>query len=180
MDHIRIRAHARTPQEPERRSAEKTGLIVITGLSGSGKSSLAFDTPTRRAAAATSSRSRLRAPVPAADGKARRRSDRGLSPAISIEQKGGRATTALDRGTITEIHDYLRLCMRASDALLPGAQTAPAGAVGVADGRHALALHQDTKLMILAPIVASARRAARAGRGAAAQGFARFASTQGS
>ena len=85
-------------------------LIVFTGLSGSGKSSLAFDTiyaegpaPVRRVAVG------VRAAVPRPDGQARRRLHRGLSPAISIDQKSASRNPRSTVGTITEIYDYLRL-----------------------------------------------------------------------
>jgi excinuclease ABC subunit A len=85
-------------------------LIVFTGLSGSGKSSLAFDTiyaeGQRRY---VESLSLLRPPVPRADGQARRRLHRGLSPAISIDQKSASRNPRSTVGTITEVYDYLRL-----------------------------------------------------------------------
>src|SRR5204863_9779999 len=78
----------------------------------------------------------LRAPVPAADGKARRRSDRGALARDLDRAEGGEPQPALDRG---HHHRDPRLpapALRARrDTLLPGAQAAPAGAVGVPDGR---------------------------------------------
>ena len=85
-------------------------LTVITGLSGSGKSSLAFDTiyaeGQRRY---VETLSRLRAPVPGPDGTPRGGLDRRPESAISIEQKTTNRSPRSTVGTITEIYDYLRL-----------------------------------------------------------------------
>ena len=85
-------------------------LIVITGLSGSGKSSLAFDTifaeGQRRYVESLSAYARqflARMERPDVD------SIEGLSPAISIEQKTTSHNPRSTVGTVTEIHDYLRL-----------------------------------------------------------------------
>ncbi len=85
-------------------------LIVITGLSGSGKSSLAFDTVfaegQRRYVESLSAYARQFLSVmekPDVDGI------EGLSPAISIEQKATSHNPRSTVGTITEIYDYLRL-----------------------------------------------------------------------
>ena len=85
-------------------------LVVITGLSGSGKSSLAFDTiyaeGQRRYVESLSSYARQFLGLmekPDVD------SIEGLSPAISIEQKTGLRNPRSTVGTVTEIHDYLRL-----------------------------------------------------------------------
>ena len=85
-------------------------LVVITGLSGSGKSSLAFDTiyaeGQRRYVESLSSYARLffgQMDKPAVD------SIDGLSPAISIDQKTTSRNPRSTVGTVTEIHDYLRL-----------------------------------------------------------------------
>src|SRR5436189_358299 len=85
-------------------------LVVVTGLSGSGKSSLAFDTiyaeGQRRYVESLSAYARqfldqMRKPdIDSID---------GLSPAISIEQKSGSRNPRSTVGTITEIYDYLRL-----------------------------------------------------------------------
>src|SRR4249920_475578 len=85
-------------------------LIVITGLSGSGKSSLAFDTlyaeGQRRYVESLSSYARQFLSVM---GKPDIDSIEGLSPAIAIEQKSASHNPRSTVGTITEIHDYLRL-----------------------------------------------------------------------
>ena len=85
-------------------------LVVITGLSGSGKSSLAFDTiyaeGQRRYVESLSSYARQFLGLmekPDMDGI------EGLSPAISIEQKATARNPRATVGTVTEIHDYLRL-----------------------------------------------------------------------
>ena len=85
-------------------------LVVITGLSGSGKSSLAFDTiyaeGQRRYVESLSSYARQFLGLmekPDMDGI------EGLSPAISIEQKSTARNPRSTVGTVTEIHDYLRL-----------------------------------------------------------------------
>ncbi len=89
-------------------------LIVVTGLSGSGKSSLAFDTiyaeGQRRYVESLSAYARQFLSVmekPDID------HIEGLSPAISIEQKSTSHNPRSTVGTITEIYDYLRLCGRA-------------------------------------------------------------------
>ncbi|HSO66264.1 MAG TPA: excinuclease ABC subunit UvrA [Desulfatirhabdiaceae bacterium] len=88
----------------------KNRLVVITGLSGSGKSSLAFDTiyaeGQRRYVESLSTYARQfleRMEKPDVD------SIEGLSPAIAIDQKSGGHNPRSTVGTITEIHDYLRL-----------------------------------------------------------------------
>ena len=90
-------------------------MIVITGLSGSGKSSLAFDTiyaeGQRRYVESLSAYARQFLSImdkPDVD------HIEGLSPAISIEQKSTSHNPRSTVGTITEIHDYLRLLFAAS------------------------------------------------------------------
>ena len=113
-------------------------LVVITGLSGSGKSSLAFDTlyaeGQRRYVESLSAYARQFLQLmdkPDVD------MIEGLSPAISIEQKATSHNPRSTVGTVTEIHDYLRLLLRARrHALLPRPRPAAAGADRVADGRR--------------------------------------------
>src|SRR6187455_1245529 len=85
-------------------------LVVITGLSGSGKSSLAFDTiyaeGQRRYVESLSAYARQ---FLEQMGKPDIDSIEGLSPAISIEQKSTSHNPRSTVGTVTEIHDYLRL-----------------------------------------------------------------------
>ena len=130
-------------------------LIVITGLSGSGKSSLAFDTlyaeGQRRYVESLSSYARQFLSLmekPDVD------HIEGLSPAISIEQKSTSHNPRSTVGTITEIHDYLRLlfakvgqphCPEHGHAL--EAQTISQMVDTV------LAMPEETKVMVLAPVV---------------------------
>ena len=129
-------------------------LVVITGLSGSGKSSLAFDTlyaeGQRRYVESLSAYARQFLQLmdkPDVD------LIEGLSPAISIEQKATSHNPRSTVGTVTEIHDYLRLLFaRAGTPHCPD-HDLPLQAQTVAQMVDAvLALPEDTKLMILAPI----------------------------
>ncbi|MEK6663756.1 MAG: excinuclease ABC subunit UvrA [Pseudomonadota bacterium] len=131
-------------------------LVVITGLSGSGKSSLAFDTlyaeGQRRYVESLSAYARQFLQMmekPDVD------LIEGLSPAISIEQKATSHNPRSTVGTVTEIHDYLRLMFaRVGDPYCPehGIGLSSQTVSQMVD--HVLALGDDTKLMILAPIVA--------------------------
>jgi excinuclease ABC subunit A len=132
----------------------KHALVVITGLSGSGKSSLAFDTlyaeGQRRYVESLSAYARQFLQLmdkPDVD------VIEGLSPAISIEQKATSHNPRSTVGTITEIHDYLRLLYaRAGTPYCPDHQV-PLRAQSVSQMVDAvLALPEDTKLAILAPV----------------------------
>ena len=129
-------------------------LVVITGLSGSGKSSLAFDTlyaeGQRRYVESLSAYARQFLQLmdkPDVD------LIEGLSPAISIEQKATSHNPRSTVGTVTEIHDYLRLLFaRAGTPHCPD-HNLPLQAQTVAQMVDAvMALPEDTKLMVLAPI----------------------------
>ena len=130
-------------------------LIVITGLSGSGKSSLAFDTlyaeGQRRYVESLSTYARQFLSMmekPDVDHV------EGLSPAISIEQKSTSHNPRSTVGTITEIYDYLRLLFaRAGEPRCPEhGQTLNAQTVSqMVD--QVLALPEGSKLMLLAPVV---------------------------
>jgi len=129
-------------------------LVVITGLSGSGKSSLAFDTlyaeGQRRYVESLSAYARQFLQLmdkPDVD------LIEGLSPAISIEQKATSHNPRSTVGTVTEIHDYLRLLFaRAGTPHCPD-HDLPLQAQTVAQMVDTvMALPQDTKLMILAPV----------------------------
>lgn len=133
----------------------KHALVVITGLSGSGKSSLAFDTlyaeGQRRYVESLSAYARQFLQLmdkPDVD------VIEGLSPAISIEQKATSHNPRSTVGTITEIHDYLRLLYaRAGTPYCPD-HGLPLQAQSVSQMVDAaLALPEDTKLMVLAPVV---------------------------
>jgi len=130
-------------------------LVVITGLSGSGKSSLAFDTlyaeGQRRYVESLSAYARQFLQLmdkPDVD------VIEGLSPAISIEQKATSHNPRSTVGTVTEIHDYLRLLYaRAGTPYCPDHQL-PLQAQSVSQMVDAaLALPEDTRLMVLAPVV---------------------------
>jgi len=129
-------------------------LVVITGLSGSGKSSLAFDTlyaeGQRRYVESLSTYARQFLQLmdkPDVD------VIEGLSPAISIEQKATSHNPRSTVGTVTEIHDYLRLLFaRAGTPYCPD-HGLPLQSQTVSQMVDAvLALPVDTRLMILAPV----------------------------
>ncbi len=130
-------------------------LIVITGLSGSGKSSLAFDTlyaeGQRRYVESLSAYARQFLSLmekPDVD------HIEGLSPAISIEQKSTSHNPRSTVGTITEIYDYLRLLFaRVGTPHCPEHHT-PLNAQTVSQMvDQVLALPADAKMMILAPVI---------------------------
>ncbi len=131
-------------------------LVVVTGLSGSGKSSLAFDTlyaeGQRRYVESLSAYARQflqRLEKPDVD------AIEGLSPAISIEQKATSHNPRSTVGTVTEIHDYLRLLYaRAGDPYCPDHNILLAAQSVSQMVDAALELPEDTKLMILSPVVA--------------------------
>ena len=129
-------------------------LVVITGLSGSGKSSLAFDTlyaeGQRRYVESLSTYARQFLQLmdkPDVD------MIEGLSPAISIEQKATSHNPRSTVGTVTEIHDYLRLLFARAGTPFCPEHDLPLQAQSVSEMvDHALALPEDTRLMILAPV----------------------------
>ena len=130
-------------------------LCVVTGLSGSGKSSLAFDTlyaeGQRRYVESLSAYARQFLQLmdkPDVD------SIEGLSPAISIEQKATSHNPRSTVGTITEIHDYLRLLFaRIGQAKCPEHGTILKAQTISQMVDQTLAYEAETKLMILAPVV---------------------------
>ena len=130
-------------------------LVVITGLSGSGKSSLAFDTlyaeGQRRYVESLSTYARQFLSMmekPDVD------LIEGLSPAISIEQKSTSHNPRSTVGTVTEIYDYLRLMFaRVGEPRCP-THDLPLAAQTISQMVDtALALPEGTKLMLLAPVV---------------------------
>ncbi|RMG27607.1 MAG: excinuclease ABC subunit UvrA [Gammaproteobacteria bacterium] len=131
-------------------------LIVITGLSGSGKSSLAFDTlyaeGQRRYVESLSAYARQFLSMmekPDVD------HIEGLSPAISIEQKSTSHNPRSTVGTVTEIHDYLRLLFARAGIPECPEHRIPLEAQTVSQMvDQVLALPEGTKLMLLAPVVA--------------------------
>src|SRR5208282_235667 len=151
-------------------------LIVITGLSGSGKSSLAFDTlyaeGQRRYVESLSAYARQFLQLmekPDVD------LIEGLSPAISIEQKATSHNPRSTVGTVTEIHDYLRLLFaRVGDPYCPDHNILLQAQSVSQMVDHVLQLPEDTKLMILSPLVVG-RKGEQADLfdGLRAQGFVR-------
>jgi excinuclease ABC subunit A len=133
----------------------KNALVVITGLSGSGKSSLAFDTlyaeGQRRYVESLSAYARQFLQLmdkPDVD------VIEGLSPAISIEQKATSHNPRSTVGTVTEIHDYLRLLYARAGTPFCPVHDLPLEAQSVGQMVDAvLALPEDTRLMVLAPVV---------------------------
>ena len=156
MDSIRIRG-ART-HNLKNLSLElpRNRLVVITGLSGSGKSSLAFDTlyaeGQRRYVESLSAYARQFLQLmekPDVD------LIEGLSPAIAIEQKAASHNPRSTVGTVTEIHDYLRLLYaRVGTPYCPEHNLALQAQTVAQMVDQVLALPEDTKLMILAPVIA--------------------------
>jgi len=130
-------------------------LIVITGLSGSGKSSLAFDTiyaeGQRRYVESLSTYARQFLSImekPDVD------HIEGLSPAISIEQKSTSHNPRSTVGTITEIYDYLRLLYaRAGTPRCPEHQASLEAQTVSQMVDHVLSQPQDQRWMLLAPVV---------------------------
>ena len=130
-------------------------LVVITGLSGSGKSSLAFDTlyaeGQRRYVESLSTYARQFLQLmdkPDVD------IIEGLSPAISIEQKATSHNPRSTVGTVTEIHDYLRLLYaRAGTPFCPDHHLALQAQTVSQMVDATLALPEGTRLMVLAPVV---------------------------
>jgi len=157
MDLIRIRGARTHNLKNISLDIPRNQLVVITGLSGSGKSSLAFDTlyaeGQRRYVESLSAYARqflARMDKPDVD------LIEGLSPAISIEQKSTSHNPRSTVGTVTEIHDYLRLLYaRAGDPECPehGIKLEAQTVSQMVDS--VLALPDETKLMILAPVVSN-------------------------
>ena len=130
-------------------------LIVITGLSGSGKSSLAFDTiyaeGQRRYVESLSAYARQFLEL---QGKPDVDSIEGLSPAISIEQKTTSKNPRSTVGTVTEIYDYMRLLWARVGIPYSPATGLPITSQTVSQMvDRVMTIPKDTKLYILAPIV---------------------------
>jgi excinuclease ABC subunit A len=155
MDTIRIRGARTHNLQNLDIDLPRDRLIVITGLSGSGKSSLAFDTlyaeGQRRYVESLSAYARQFLSLmekPDVD------SIEGLSPAISIEQKSTSHNPRSTVGTVTEIYDYLRLLYaRVGEPRCPEhAVTLKAQTVSqMVD--HVMTYPDGTRLMLLAPMV---------------------------
>ncbi len=156
MEHIRIRGARTHNLKNLSLDLPRNRLIVITGLSGSGKSSLAFDTlyaeGQRRYVESLSAYARQFLQLmekPDVD------LIEGLSPAIAIEQKATSHNPRSTVGTVTEIHDYLRLLFaRVGTPYCPehGVALRAQSVSQMVD--QVLALPEGSRLMILAPVVA--------------------------
>lgn len=130
-------------------------LTVITGLSGSGKSSLAFDTiyaeGQRRYVESLSAYARQFLELM---GKPDVDSIEGLSPAISIEQKTTSKNPRSTVGTITEIHDYMRLLWARAGVPYSPATGLPIEAQTVSQMvDRVMTMPEGTRLMLLAPVI---------------------------
>src|SRR5258705_9914138 len=156
MDQIRIRGARTHNLKNLNVDLPRNRLIVITGLSGSGKSSLAFDTlyaeGQRRYVESLLAYARQFLQLmekPDVD------LIEGLSPAISIEQKATSHNPRSTVGTVTEIHDYLRLLFaRVGDPYCPDHPEIRLEAQTISQMVDAtLALPADTRVMILSPVV---------------------------
>src|SRR4029077_20723227 len=155
MDYIRIRGARTHNLKNIDLELPRNSLIVITGLSGSGKSSLAFDTiyaeGQRRYVESLSAYARQFLSVmekPDVD------HIEGLSPPISIEQKSTSHNPRSTVGTITEIYDYLRLLYARV-----GTPRCPDHGVGLEAQTVSqmvdivLSQPEEARLMLLAPVV---------------------------
>ncbi|HEX5766925.1 MAG TPA: excinuclease ABC subunit UvrA, partial [Burkholderiales bacterium] len=156
MDLIRVRG-ART-HNLKNLSVElpRNRLVVITGLSGSGKSSFAFDTlyaeGQRRYVESLSAYARQFLELMA---KPEVDLIEGLSPAIAIEQKAASHNPRSTVGTVTEVHDYLRLLFaRAGTPYCPQHGLALEAQTVSEMVDQVAALPEATRVMILAPVVA--------------------------
>jgi excinuclease ABC subunit A len=133
----------------------RDSLTVITGLSGSGKSSLAFDTiyaeGQRRYVESLSAYARQFLELA---GKPDVDAIEGLSPAISIEQKTTSRNPRSTVGTVTEIHDYMRLLWARVGVPYSPATGLPIEAQTVSQMvDRVLAMPEGTRLLLLAPVV---------------------------
>ena len=155
MDTIRIRgAHTRNLKNVDL-DIPRDRLIVITGLSGSGKSSLAFDTiyadGQRRYVESLSSYARQFLSMmekPDVD------HIEGLSPAISIEQKSTSHNPRSTVGTVTEVYDYLRLLFaRVGEPRCPDHDIVLQAQTVSQMVDQVMEYPQDEKLMLLAPVL---------------------------
>ncbi len=155
MDKIEIRGARTHNLKNINVTIPRDKLVVITGLSGSGKSSLAFDTlyaeGQRRYVESLSAYARQFLSLmekPDVD------SIEGLSPAISIEQKSTSHNPRSTVGTITEIYDYLRLMFaRVGEPRCPTHNVALAAQTISQMVDQVMALPEGEKLMLLAPII---------------------------
>ena len=157
MDFIKIRGARTHNLKNISLDLPRHSLVVITGLSGSGKSSLAFDTlyaeGQRRYVESLSTYARQFLQLmekPDVD------LIEGLSPAISIEQKATSHNPRSTVGTVTEIHDYLRLLFARAGTPYCPEHLLPLEAQTVSQMVDTvLAYPRESKLMLLAPVVSN-------------------------
>ena len=155
MKHIKVRGARQHNLKNIDIDIPRDKLVVITGLSGSGKSSLAFDTlyaeGQRRYVESLSAYARQFLSMmekPDVD------HIEGLSPAISIEQKTTSHNPRSTVGTVTEIYDYLRLLFaRAGTPMCPDHNISLEGQTSNQICDKILELPKETKLMILDPLI---------------------------
>ena len=155
QSHIRIRGARTHNLKNVSLDIPRDKFVVITGLSGSGKSSLAFDTlyaeGQRRYVESLSAYARQflsQMEKPEVD------SIEGLSPAIAIEQKSTSHNPRSTVGTITEIYDYLRLLYARVGTPFCPEHDQPMVAQTITEMVDAVkALEEGTALMLLAPVV---------------------------
>jgi len=155
MDSIRVRGARTHNLKNVSLELPRNRLVVITGLSGSGKSSLAFDTlyaeGQRRYVESLSAYARQFLQImdkPDVD------LIEGLSPAIAIEQRSASHNPRSTVGTVTEIHDYLRLLFaRVGEPHCPTHRVALSAKTVSQMVDAVLALPEDTRVMILAPVI---------------------------
>ena len=155
LDHLAVRGAREHNLKGVDLAIPKKKLVVFTGVSGSGKSSLAFDTlfaeGQRRYVESLSAYARQ---FLGQMEKPRYDSIRGLSPTISIEQKTVSKNPRSTVGTITEIHDYLRvLFARVGEQLCYQCQrpVQPQSAEQIVDA--IMGLPERTKYLVLAPVI---------------------------
>ena len=155
LTHIRVRGAREHNLKSVNVDIPRNELVVITGLSGSGKSSLAFDTiyaeGQRRYVESLSAYARQFLELmqkPDVD------SIEGLSPAISIEQKTTSRNPRSTVGTVTEIYDYMRLLWARVGIPYSPATGQPIAAMQVSEMvDRIMALPEGTRLYLLAPVV---------------------------
>ncbi|MBR0478018.1 MAG: excinuclease ABC subunit UvrA, partial [Solobacterium sp.] len=157
MEQTKIRIHGAKENNLKNISLDipKNSMVVMTGLSGSGKTSLAFDTiyaeGQRRYVESLSAYARM---FLGGVDKPNVESIEGLSPAISIDQKTTSNNPRSTVGTVTEIYDYLRLLYARTGVPYCPNHHIPITGMTVTEMVDAVWKNEDgTRLMILAPIV---------------------------